>query len=234
MTGIRFTLVGKGTYTIADASRLTGVPAMSVKRWTSGYKYKHGGRWRRTPPIIKPEVSVDRVPVLTFSDLIELRVLHVLRTKGVSHPAIRVASERAQALLNTSHPFSHARFKTDGRAIILEAMAGVEDSALLDLVRDQFEFNAVVRPLLSDVLDYDDTETPRRWWPLTHQRQVVIDPQRRFGQPIVAKEGLPTRTLAKAVGIEGDSASVAWWYEVSQQAVQDAVEYESTLRRRAA
>jgi uncharacterized protein (DUF433 family) len=234
VAAIKFKLVGKGTYTVADANRLTGVPAMSIRRWTQGYRYRYVGKWRTSPPVIEPEISLDGIPVLTFSDLIELRVLHVLRVKGVSHPAIRAASERAKELLLTSHPFSHSRFKTDGRAIILNAMSGFEDAALLDLVRDQFEFSQVVAPLLSDVLDYDDTETPRRWWPLTHDRQVVIDPLRRFGQPIVAKEGLPTRTLAKAVTVEGDSGAVAWWYEVSQEAVRDAVEYEATLRRRAA
>ena len=117
---------------------------------------------------------------------------------------------------------------------ILDVVEGIRDTALLDLVRDQFEFQAVVAPLLSDVLDYDDTETPRRWWPLTHKRLVVIDPQRRFGQPIVVKEGLPTRLLARAVANEGSAASVAWWYEATEQAVRDAVEYETSLSRRAA
>ena len=37
------------------------------------------------------------------------------------------------------------------------------------------------------------------WWPLGRQRQIIIDPRRNFGQPTVAKSGVPATTLARSV-----------------------------------
>jgi len=68
-----------------------------------------------------------------------------------------------------------------------------------------------------------------RWWPLGMRRRVVIDPRRAFGQPIVAKEGVPTAILAGAVQLEQSVAEVADWYEVDPRSVRDAVEFEEKL-----
>jgi uncharacterized protein (DUF433 family) len=60
-------------------------------------------------------------------------------------------------------------------------------------------------------------------------KMIVLDPQRAFGQPIVAREGVPTAILAKAYRSEQSFARVARWYEVKERWVRNAVEYEDSL-----
>jgi len=65
------------------------------------------------------------------------------------------------------------------------------------------------------------------WRPRSNR--VILDPQRSFGEPIVADEGIPTDILASAYVAEGSVDAVARWYEVDPAAVEDAVEFEFSL-----
>ena len=57
----------------------------------------------------------------------------------------------------------------------------------------------------------------------------MIDPERGFGAPIVARSGVPTKVLADAVKTEGSVDFVAKWYEVTPREVRDAVKFEDQL-----
>ena len=46
----------------------------------------------------------------------------------------------------------------------------------------------------------------------------------------MAKEGVQTYLLAKAVAVEGDVDFVAEWYNVERNAIHDAIDFESGLR----
>lgn len=52
---------------------------------------------------------------------------------------------------------------------------------------------------------------------------------RAFGQPIAADYGVPTRVLAEAVKAEGSEKRVSALFEVSSEAVRDAVSFEEAL-----
>jgi len=62
----------------------------------------------------------------------------------------------------------------------------------------------------------------------------VVDPARRFGQPVLTRQGVPTRTLARAYKAEGLYATVARWYAVDVRAVKAAVAFERRISRKAA
>jgi uncharacterized protein (DUF433 family) len=64
---------------------------------------------------------------------------------------------------------------------------------------------------------------------MDRRRQVVLDPARAFGQPIVDREGVPTATLAESYEAEGSIERVAGWFEISVASVRDAVEFEQQL-----
>jgi hypothetical protein len=42
----------RGLYSIAEASKLTGIDSRSVSRWLQGYRYKRSGKLRESPPVI--------------------------------------------------------------------------------------------------------------------------------------------------------------------------------------
>ena len=64
---------------------------------------------------------------------------------------------------------------------------------------------------------------------MTHDRDVILDPERNFGHPIIGAHGVPTKALAEAVVADGTVAKVAKLYGLPQRAVRDAVEFERRL-----
>lgn len=100
---------------------------------------------------------------------------------------------------------------------------------LLDLARSQYEFERIVAPFLYAGVEYNDDEQPTRWWPRGHSVQVVIDPARSFGAPIVPGEGVPTRVLYNGYAAEQSYDFVAAWFDVDVAAVHDAVSFELSM-----
>ena len=83
-------------------------------------------------------------------------------------------------------------------------------------------------PFIKD-LEFSPTNTLLRWWPLGTNHNVVLDPNRHFGQPIVAKAGIATEVLYLAVKNGETEREVANWYEIEESAVRDAVHFEEML-----
>ena len=224
-----YELIGKGLYTLHEAYRFTQVPSRRIVRWTRGYRYLYGGKTHFSKPLIAHELNpVNNQPILSFLDLIEIRFLSAFRSYGVGWKAIRIAAQRAQEILNHTHPFSTKRFKTEGRSIFADFVDKTGDRHLLDLVKNQFEFRRVVAPYLYTGIEFYNEE-PLRWWPMGKTAGIVIDPQRNFGAPIVSKVGIPTRVLTNSFNAENSFEAVADWYGISATMVERAVEYEQTL-----
>jgi uncharacterized protein (DUF433 family)/DNA-binding transcriptional MerR regulator len=201
-----------GLYSVAEASRLTGVPASSIRRWLWGERSSaNNGRLRVLSPLWNPQPpTVNGVRTLGFLDLVELRFVQALRRRGVGLPEIRELHRRAQTELDCSHPFSSLRFKSEGGRLAAENGRGKVVDALAPLYED---------------LDHSESGVAMRWWPRGRQSQVVIDPRRNFGHPIVHDESVSTEVLAGGYLTEGSIESVAHWYEVSDAAVRDAVAF---------
>lgn len=226
---MHFVNVGRGVYSLSEASLLTGVNRYRISRWTRGYTFTHHEIRQTMPAIIGREPDSAGSPILTFADLIEIRFLEAFRQHGVSTRALRIASQRAKELLGRHHPFSTQIFMSDGRTILAEITKETGDKVLLDIVNKQYVFEKVVASYLYLGLDFNDLKEPARWWPLGKDHSVVIDPRRAFGAPIVAKAGIPTKILNSAMSAEKSVEIVANWYGISIEEVRDAVQFETKL-----
>lgn len=227
-------LIGRGLYAPTEASLLTRVPIRRIRRWTRGYWYVHRGIPHWSEPVIKNTLGeIGGAPVLDFADLMEVRFLSRFRDCKIGWRTIRLAAERAKQVLGTSHPFSSNRFSTDGRNILLEIQDETGDTHLLDLVRDQWEFQRIVVEFLRAGLHYEGKDSPQWWSPLGPGRTVAVDPARSFGAPIVVPGSVRTRILHGGYLAERSFDAVADWYNVTRTAVEDAVEFEEGLQRAA-
>ncbi len=225
--------LGIGYYTVSEAARLIRMPPRNITRWLGGYTFKAGGKTNgkpgKMPPLWAPELPAndDRLE-LGFRDLIELRFVHAFTERGVDLRVIRSCLERARECVRDPRPFSTRQFRTDGRTIYLESLRASGETELLDLKREQYVIKAVIEATFKD-LDLEN-DVVARWRPFHGKETIVIDPQRSFGQPITTDFGVPTVALADAVKAEGSVERVALLYEVSAQAVRDAVRFEEYLR----
>ncbi len=229
----QFHFIGRGVYSLAEASRYSGVPVRTLHRWAQGYRYTHRGQRRFSEAILGTglEQRGDE-PIFEFRDVMEARFLAAFRKSGVQWRVIRRVAENAHKILATTHPFATKLFRTDGRTILLQLLQETEeDPQLIDLLRNQYEWNKLVETyLVKEKVDFNADNEPTRWWPLGLERQVVVDAERAFGAPIVPREGVQTYLLAKAVAVEGDVDYVASWYRVTPLAVRDAIAFEQGLR----
>jgi hypothetical protein len=165
---------------------------------------------------------LDGEQAIGFRDLLEVRFVSAFRKAGVPWKALRVAARRAADLLSCSHPFSHRSFRTDGRNVFLEIEEEAGDKHLVEIISSQEYFVSIISPYLKGIT-YGPDNCPLLWHPIGNS--VVLDPARRFGQPIVP-EGVPTEVIGGAFDVSGDIEQVAGLYEISLPSARDAVEYE--------
>src|SRR3546814_13600933 len=93
-------------------------------------------------------------------------------------------------------------------------------------------FRRGVSPSLADL--YFGPDGAERWWLLHGKNTIVADPERSFGQPIVAEHGISPAILAQAMKVEGSVEKVARLYELRPRLVRDALVYEVQLGLRKA
>lgn len=223
-------LIGIGLYTVPEAARLTGISSHSIRRWLVGYQYTHQNLTHDIPSVCESDApSVDDIVGLSFLDMMEIRFIHAFRKNGISLQRIREAAQRACDLFSQDHPFTRKRFSTDGRQIFAEIAQQSAEPKLLDLVKSQYAFHRVLKPSLYASLEFTTGDDVRLWYPMWPKRQVVVDPERSFGRPVVEQVGVPTETLAQAVKVEGSVERVAHWFDVPITAVNSAVEFERAL-----
>jgi uncharacterized protein (DUF433 family) len=217
--------LGIGLYTAAEASRLLALPVAKVRRWLGGYQ----AAGQEYAPLWRPQLSkLDGQLGLGFLDLMQLRVVaRVIAGTDVSLQKLRQALVMAQDLLNHTHPFTTARFRTDGQRLFVEIGQETDTPQLYDILGRQYGFHRIIAPSFKDVdLDVEIT----RWWPLGKRRSVVLDPQRAFGAPIASGSGIPTAALALAAERHGSARQAARWYPpVTEREVQDAMALERRL-----
>jgi uncharacterized protein (DUF433 family) len=223
-----FSLVGIGLYTTAEAARLTGVPSQRIIRWLRGHTigdHEYARLWAS-------QVNIgDSSVYLGFLDLVQIRVASAFINAGLSPHKVRKAIEYGSEIIHNDYPFASARFRTDGKTVILHVLReGEDDDRLIDLFRSgQYVMHRIIEPSLKG-LEFED-DFAARWWPLGRTRGIVIDPKRQFGQPIDNATGVPTVVLARAAKAEGSITKAARAFMVPANSVRRAIAFEE---RRAA
>lgn len=163
---------------------------------------------------------------LSFYDMIELKFVNAFLEAGVSWKTMRVARAKAEALFGTEHPFCTGRFATDGITIIEKASDDANEGSMYDFLKDQKLFKEITQHFIKQ-LDFSDDGFIKRWWPCGKKGAVVIDPEKNFGRPTLARFGVTTDILAESYKSLGSVEEVADWYEVPENEVKAAVDFEN-------
>jgi uncharacterized protein (DUF433 family) len=217
-------LVGIGLYSTPEAAQLTSIPSRKIIRWLLGHTIAD----KTYQPLWTSRVGeFDGALYLSFLDLVQLRVAAAFIAEGLSPQKVRKAISYGTDILRSDYPFANAKFRTDGKTVILHVLeAG--DEKLIDLFKHgQYLMQKIIEPSLKG-LEFED-DVAARWWPRGRARGVVIDPKRQFGQPIDAASGVPTSILAQAAETEGSAAQAAKLYKVPLASVNRAIAFEQQL-----
>jgi uncharacterized protein (DUF433 family) len=222
-------LLQTGIYTVSEASRLTNVSPQRIRRWLKGYEFrvKHGRH--RSPAVWNSQLDpIDHAIALGFLDLLEIRAVDAFISAGVSWKDLRRIHSEARRWLDTAHPFCTNRFATDGHTIFMELQEKNHGVMLWGMRDVQRVFDKVIRPFLKNV-EFDSGKVPSRWWPRGKSRQVALDPRRSFGHPIIFREGIATKVLARSARANDSVEEVARWFQINPASVREAVDFEQAL-----
>ena len=216
-----------GMYWLSEVRNLAGVPIDLSRRFVRTYKGQRG-LWGGA------EQREGRYYYATFLDLMELRIVNAFHISGVPWQRICKTAEYARQRFGTDFPFSHRRFQTDGKDIFDRSGYQIEQVSR----GGQLAFAKIIGPSLFEPMDYVD-DAPVRWYPAeewgleTVGRNVIVDPRRSFGSPVISERFIPTDTLNLNFEAEGrDASMVARSYEISEASVWCAVRFEEELARR--
>ncbi|WP_179188292.1 hypothetical protein [Sphingomonas sp. IBVSS2] len=161
----------------------------------------------------------------------EMRFIEAFRRQGVSMQTLRKAAIKARADWSTGHPFalSKAKYLTDRRKVFAQIAEQEKDRVTWDMASGQHEMWDVIEATIAKGVEFDPaSDLALRWAPLPDEfPNVWLNPAIAFGKPALADEGIPTSAVYRMWRAErGNVARVANAFEITEDAVRSAVDYE--------
>jgi uncharacterized protein (DUF433 family) len=218
-------LLNHPVYGMAQVDRLLGLTPSTARRWIDGYK--RGGK--AYPPVVRLESTGEEI--VTWGEFVETRLLSEYRDAGVPLVRMRPAIDRLRELFDQRYPLAHARSYVDvaGRELVLEVQESVGLERALQLV--------VLRN--NQVVLADGAENFRRaarfrtedgavelLHPVTEITEVVIDPLRQFGEPVVQDRSVRTEIIGEQMRAGEPIDAIAEIYDLPRPSVEAALRYE--------
>lgn len=205
--------LGRGIYDIKEVARLIQSGRRRVEGWTRTEKNKL--------PLLSGELD----GLFSFWDLLSLRVIAELTSRGVPRDHIARGARHLAESLGTDRPFAHEGLATVGVSFFADIAGEWEDAGL----RGQLAFQGMIEPLLRPIT-FDDHRMASVWRP---HPGVWINPAVQAGTPCVDGTRVPTQVLASFVDLDepdsDDLAQVCDDYRLSLDEVRAALDYELAL-----
>lgn len=219
------TYLERPVYGYSQVDELLGVKAGTARRWIDGYE--RAGR--QYPPIVR-EQRTD-ADLVTWGEFVETKLLAAYRDAGVPMLRLRPVVEGLRQRFQVRYPLATIRPYLDGDlGLVYEVQEQAQLEPSMRLVVEARSGQYVLAPdvrrfrRIAEFESKDDVDVIARFRPLGEHRDVVIDPTRRFGNPVV--RSTPTDVLAELVRAGEPVEWVAEQYDLRLDQVLDALEYE--------
>ena len=228
-----------GVYTIGDTAlylrATTPPPEIPLKVWLPKRRRfirpssRHLYAWIRRSMEWEELAHTPRQDlILSFGDLVRLRMIVIMRSRGVAPEVIRESEDYARKLTGRPQPFVTERLWTSSSDVFFRlAEFLIAASKKGQLAMDFLE--AYLMPV-NHGLVFGPDELACAWSPV---EGVIIDPAVQFGAPCI--EGTRIQTEAVwALSRAGESAeTLARMYQVEHRKIEAALEWEETLDKAA-
>jgi len=211
--------IGNGIYTIPEVSRILRLPYQKVRHWSNKYwdeilgtEINHQYSW-----------TIGKSKAVSFHTLIEFYVFYLLAETGVKTKKIIDAHIELSKFFNSDFPFAKKgileNIKTDGSKIYF-----LLDQNIISLDGTK-QFNLSFIETFFENLEFDSNFLAARFWPLGKEKNIVIDPKRQFGHPVIGKTNIYPETLNNLFKSGEPIDFIAFTYEISKKDVQDAIDF---------
>ncbi|WP_165036595.1 DUF433 domain-containing protein, partial [Candidatus Protofrankia californiensis] len=210
-------LLERPFYGMSQADRILLLPAGTTRRWVDGYRRGDTAY----PPVIRPASTGD--DTVTWGKFVETRLLAGFRARGVPLIRLRPAIEMLRERFDTRYPLAHARPFVAGKDLVLAVQedVGLDRELCLVVVRTGQRMLNLSTPaeafFRSTEFTDDEDGVARLIRPILDVDDVVIDPLRGFGEPVV--RNVPTEVIAEQVRAGDPPEMVADLFELSPMQV---------------
>ena len=164
---------------------------------------------------------------LSFTNLIEAHVLRSLRSEhGVPLVAVRQALAYAERELKIDQLLLREELRTEGGEIFLDRYGELVNLSASGQLAMRKAFEAHLKRV-----EWGKLRFPVRLYPFlvsesADAKPIVIDPQISFGRPVVSKAFVSTRSIVDRIDAGEKVEDVARDYELTIEAIEEAVVYE--------
>lgn len=222
MVKTRATVSFVGIYQVPEAARyiLASRMAPEVYRISS----RHLIRWIRRGLVLPSLAEVPgRDLLITFEDLVSMRVIAALRAAGVTWRKIYAGERWLRENTGKPRPFATELLWTERSDVFAEFQerliaASRYGQVAMDLLR------TYLIPVHGLTFGTDQVATA--WEP---QRAILLDPLIQFGAPCIKDTRIPTRAVWGMVRAGDPAEFVRRSYGITEQEIQAAVNWEDAL-----
>jgi uncharacterized protein (DUF433 family) len=208
--------LGEGIYTISDVAFILRITKSNARYLVKKY----------LNDLIKDQEQFDYLLhehdyVINFYSLIEVYVIYNMRKNGLSVKNILSLHNYLSKLLDTHYPFANTEWLVSGKEIYFDRKQNwiTADGKL------QFAINDIVEHFGTKI-QFDNNKLASQFYPLGKERNIVVDPQHKFGLPIIKDTNLVAEYLYDTYIAEDKNLGyVAQLYDISEQQLMDVVEY---------
>lgn len=211
--------IGSGIYTLPDIARILRLPYHKVNLWVNQYWDGELGKEFE----INYSWTVHNTKAVSFLTLVEFYVLYQLAESGVKTRKVLLAHKELSKYFNTIFPFAQRdvldNIRTDGKRIYFN-FHGV----ILSLDGTK-QFNLGFLEEFFKNLEFDNELLASRFWPLGKSKNIIIDPKRQFGRPVVGCTNIYPETLFNMYKAGEQIDFIAFIYEIDRKLVEDAIDF---------
>jgi uncharacterized protein (DUF433 family) len=227
--------LGIGIYTPAEAAFYARVSRRLMTRWVFG---DDGGK-----PVIERQLGDASEKIVTFLDFVQTLAIREVRNRhGLPLQRIRQGVEAARERYGIKYPlacrhtiylFGDQKGEGHGEMVIrIDDTEGIEQQYVQLTGRNRH--NLLIRPVvemfLHDLQFDPETGLASTYSPMSSEgASIVLNPHRRFGEPIVEPGGYTVETLWHATNAEGGIEAAAETFGVPIGEVRLANKYFDSL-----
>lgn len=214
-------------YPISEAAGYLQLPTSTLRSWLLGLRNYDAHRAAR---IFKPVIDIadPKRKQMSFINLVEAFVLAGIRREHeVPLPKVRKALDYVRRSFGSRRPLAEEQFETDGVDLFVEkygALVGVSQEGQLqmrELIRDRLKrVHRDPKGLPEKIILFPAVGVGEG------RADVVIDPKRSFGRPVLDGLGVRTTVVFERFMAGDNIELLARDYAVPAQAVQDAIRCE--------
>ena len=202
--------LGEGIYLPIDVSMILKLPYHRVKYLMETY-------WRNYTFGKKGNKAIN------FYSLIEFYTYYQLREKEYTSRQIKDFHDLLTKHLNTKYPFASVRVMTPtkktSKSMIWYEYLG---NYLKGDGKQQPYIQSFVKPFLKQI-EFGEDLIAKRFFPLHHTENIVVDPMHQFGQPVINGTNIQTRTIFNLFEAGETKRTICLLYDISDSQVDDAI-----------